>query len=87
MQRPSSVESRINLKKNGKNWKKLEKCLGASSFEDRKECHTNAVVDKQTSASLGNRINCWQGGVSGMTHCFIQFMLSLLLPLLNIRLV
>ena len=53
---------------------KLEKCLGASSFEDRKECHTNAVVDKRTSASLGNRINCWQGGVSGMTHCFIQFM-------------
>ena len=56
-------------------------------YEDRKECHTNAVVDKRTSASLGNRINCWQGGVSGMTHCFIQFMVSLLLPLLNIRLV
>lgn len=47
--------------------------LTNSSFEDRKECHTYAVVYKCTSASLRKRINNWQRGISGMTHCCIKF--------------
>ena len=51
----------------------LEKCLGAPSSENRKKCHTNAVVDYRTPASLGNRVNCWKRGLWGTVFPYSMY--------------